>query len=73
MMQTPMTQSSKWTLRLVLLATALALTVVFVAENFVIVEIRLLGRQLEVRLAWALLMAGGMGLLLGLLLPRPWR
>ena len=72
-MQTPMTQSSKWTLRLVLLATALALTVVFVAENFVIVEIRLLGRQLEVRLAWALLMAGGMGLLLGLLLPRPWR
>ena len=62
-----------WTIRLVALATALALVVLVIAENFVVVEVRLVTRAIETRLAWALLVAAGLGLVAGLLLPRPWR
>ncbi len=71
--EAPRGRSHGWILRLVALATALALVVLFVAENFVVVEVRLVTRQVEVRLAWAMLSAGGLGLVAGLLLPRPWR
>ena len=71
--EAPIGRGHGWILRLVALATALALVVLFVAENFVVVEIRLVTRQVEVRLAWAMLSASGLGLVAGLLLPRPWR
>ncbi len=62
-----------WTRRLVVLAVVLALIVVLVAENFVIIEVRLISRTVEVRLAWALLTAAMVGIITGLLLPRLWR
>lgn len=55
------------------LAASLALAVLFVAENFVIVEIRLVTWELQARLAWAMLVSGGLGIVAGLLLPRLWR
>jgi uncharacterized integral membrane protein len=59
-----------WTLRLVGFALVAVLLVVFVAENFVVVEVRLLLWRIDVRLAWALLLAGLLGFVLGLLAPR---
>ena len=59
-----------WTPRLVAWALALALLVLFVAENFEVVEVRLIVWRTEARLAWALLIAGALGFVLGLLLPR---
>ncbi|RIK46798.1 MAG: hypothetical protein DCC58_01900 [Chloroflexi bacterium] len=59
-----------WTLRVALFAVLLALLVVFVAENFVVVEVRLLLWRTEARLAWSLLVAGALGFGLGLLFPR---
>ena len=56
-----------------MLATVLVLLVLFIAENFVVVEVRIITRQVEIRLAWALLIAAGLGIVLGLLLPRLWR
>jgi len=60
----------KWTLRLVLFALLLAALVVFVAENFVVVEVRLFLWRVEARLAWSLLFAGTLGFGLGLLFPK---
>ena len=60
----------RWTPRVVAWAAVLALLVLFVAENFVVVEVRLVLWRAEVRLAWALLLAGALGFLLGWLLPR---
>jgi hypothetical protein len=54
-----------WTLRLVFLAVALALLVAFVAENFSEVEVRLFITKERTRLAWALLIASGLGFVLG--------
>jgi len=73
MTQTPVKRRRQWTLRLVTLATVLALLTVFVAENFVVVELRFVTHRAEVRLAWAVLVAAVIGILAGLLLPRPWR
>lgn len=58
------------TLRLVAVAVLLGLLVLFVGENFAPVEVRLIVWRTETRLAWALLAAGGVGFLAGLLLPR---
>ena len=68
--ETPRGRGRGWTLRLVELATALALVVLLIAENFVVVEVRLLLWRTEARLAWALLLAGALGFVLGLLFPR---
>lgn len=73
MAEAPIGRGRGWTLRLVALATALALAVLLIAENFVVVDVRLVTRPIETRLAWALLVAGGLGVVAGLLLPRPWR
>jgi uncharacterized integral membrane protein len=59
-----------WTLRLPLAALLLALSVIFVAENFVVVEVRFFIWRTDARLAWALLIAGALGFGLGLLTPR---
>ncbi|MDQ3654034.1 MAG: LapA family protein [Chloroflexota bacterium] len=50
---------------LVLLATGLGLLVFFVADNFVLVDVRLFTFQRQMRLAWALLIAFAVGALFG--------
>jgi uncharacterized integral membrane protein len=59
-----------WTARLIAFAVVAMLLVGFVAQNFVTVEVRLLLWRVESRLAWALLLAGALGFILGLLAPR---
>ena len=63
-------RSGTWTARLVLAAAAMGLLVLFIAENFVRVEVRLILVRVETRLAWALLLAGLLGLIAGVLIPR---
>ncbi len=55
---------------LVLVATGLALLVFFVADNFVLVEVRLFTFQRQMRLAWALLIAFAVGALFGAIAAR---
>lgn len=62
--------SGSWTLRLPLFALLLVLFVTFVAENFIVVEVRVLFWRSDIRLAWALVIAGLLGFGLGLLFPR---
>ncbi|MBI4301120.1 MAG: hypothetical protein HY664_00755 [Chloroflexi bacterium] len=59
-----------WPARLWLFAIALGLLALFIAENFVSVEIRLLVIKVETRLAWGLLLAGLLGFVAGLIVPR---
>lgn len=59
-----------WHPRLFAWAIILALLVVFIAENFETVEVRLIVARTETRLAWALLLAAVLGFGAGLLLPR---
>jgi uncharacterized integral membrane protein len=59
-----------WTGRLVILAIATILLLVFIAENFVLVEVRLIFVQVETRLAWGLLLAAFLGFVGGLALPK---
>lgn len=69
----PIGRERRWTFRLVTLATSLALVVLFIAEKFVIVELRLVTWEFQARLAWVVLIAGGLGVVAGLLLSRVWR
>lgn len=55
--------------RLVLGALISLILVLFIADNFVTVEVRLIFWSTQTRLAWALLIAGGLGFLAGLLVP----
>ena len=57
------------TLRLVLWAIALGLLVLFIAENFLTVEVRLIVARIETRLAWALIIAAVLGFLTGYFWP----
>ncbi len=50
---------------LVLAAAGLALLVFFIADNFVLVDVRLFTFQRQIRLAWALLIAFAVGALFG--------
>lgn len=59
-----------WTVRLVVLAVVLALLVVFVAENFSEVEVRLFVTKERTRLAWALLIASTLGFVIGYITAR---
>lgn len=58
------------TLRLVLWAIALGLLVLFIAENFLTVEVRLIVGRVQTRLAWALIIAAVLGFLTGYFWPR---
>ena len=73
MIQPPIERGGKVTLWSIILAIILALVVIFIAENFVVIELRLITRAVEARLAWVVLAAGSIGVVIGLLLPRPWR
>lgn len=55
---------------LVGLALFLVLLIFFIAENFVLVEIRLIVTRVWVRLVWALLATFLIGLVIGVLLGR---
>ncbi len=55
------------TLRLVALAVALASLVVFVAENYVLVEVRFFTVATRTRLAWGLIIASAFGFVVGYL------
>lgn len=55
---------------LVGLALFLVLLIFFIAENFVLVEIRLIVTRVRVRLVWALLATFLIGLVIGVLLGR---
>ncbi|MBA2470067.1 MAG: DUF1049 domain-containing protein [Chloroflexia bacterium] len=50
---------------LVLAAVGLALLVFFIADNFVLVDVRLFTFQRRMRLAWALVIAFAVGALFG--------
>jgi len=56
-----------WTLRLVALAVVLALLVAFVAENYILVDVRLITFTSRTRLAWALIIASVLGFIVGYL------
>ena len=60
--------TTKRLLLVVGIATFLGLVVLFVADNFVLVQIRLVNLRIEMRLAWALLITFLLGILGGLLL-----
>jgi uncharacterized integral membrane protein len=51
-------------------ALILAILVLFVADNFVLIEIRLVNVRVQTRLAWALLIAVLGGGIIGFLLAR---
>lgn len=63
-------QRRNWTFRLIVWALVVAILALFIAENFNIVEVRLIVIRVEIRLAWALLLASGLGFVAGLLVPR---
>lgn len=56
----------RWTVRLVLVAAVLLLLTLFVAANYVLVEVRLIFWEGQVRLAWALVVAWFSGVILTL-------
>ena len=57
-------------LRALAMACGLVLLLTFVAANFVLVDVRLWGLNVETRLAWAVVVAGGLGFAAGLLYSR---
>lgn len=57
-------------LGLVVAAVLFSLLVLFVADNFVLIEIRLVNIRIQMRLAWALLIAVLVGLAIGFLAGR---
>lgn len=59
---------------LVAATAVLSLTVFFVADNYVLVEVRIFTFEVQARLAWALIIAFAIGALAGVLLSRlRWR
>lgn len=65
-------RSISWSraLRAVFVACVLVVVVLFVAANFVLVDVRLLGLRLEVRLAWAVVVPAALAFGGGLLYAR---
>ena len=60
----------RWSVRLALGAAAMVALTLVAAANFVLVELRLIVWSGDVRLAWALLAAAALGVVLGLVAPR---
>lgn len=50
---------------LVIVAVLAALLMLFVADNFVLTEVRFLNRGIQVRLAWAMIIPLALGLSIG--------
>ena len=65
-------RSISWSraLRAVFVACGLVVVVLFVAANFVLVDVRLLGLRFEVRLAWAVVVPAALAFGGGLLYAR---
>jgi uncharacterized integral membrane protein len=63
-------QEWTWTGRLVAAAVVLGLLALFIVLNSEKVEIDMLLASTDIRLGWALLLAGALGFLAGLLFPR---
>jgi hypothetical protein len=57
-------------LRALSVACGLVLVVTFVAANFVLVDVRLWGLNVEMRLAWAVVVSAGLGFAGGVLYSR---
>ncbi len=55
---------------MVALAVLLLLLVLFVADNFVLIEVRLVVTRIQMRLAWALIIAFLLGILAGIAISR---
>jgi uncharacterized integral membrane protein len=53
---------------LVAVAALCAMLAIFVADNFILTQVRLFTVTFQVRLAWALLIAFGVGVVVGVLL-----
>jgi len=60
----------RWTFWLVIAAVILAMIASFVTQNYETVEVRLLFWSVNVRLAWAVILAWLIGVLFGWLAPR---
>jgi hypothetical protein len=60
-------------LRALVVACALVLVLTFVAANFVLVDVRLWGLSVEIRLAWAAVVPGALGFGAGVLFCRTGR
>ena len=63
----------RWTVWLVIIAGMLATLTLVAAANYFFVELRLIVWSGEIRLAWVVFGALGLGFLLGLAAPRPRR
>lgn len=59
------TRDRSWTTRVVVAAIVTLCLAIFIAENFVTVEVRLFVARTETRLAWALLVAAALGFVAG--------
>lgn len=59
----------RWLPRLIVWAVVLGLLAIFIAQNFDTVDVHLFLWDVSLELAWALLIAAGLGFVLGLLLP----
>jgi uncharacterized integral membrane protein len=59
------------TMRFVLVAIILAADAIFVAQNYVDIELRFLALDVDTHLSWMLVVALLPGIAIGLLLPRP--
>lgn len=69
-MALPQWHSWRWAGKLALVAVVFSLLTVFVADNFIMVEMRLIFWSVETRLAWSLLFAAILGFSMGLLVAR---
>ncbi len=63
-------QSSQWRVRLIVFAIIVLVLVVFIAQNWETVEVRLIIGRTETRLAWALIVAALLGYAAGWLTPK---
>jgi uncharacterized integral membrane protein len=63
-------ESQRSPARLVVWGVALVLLVIFIAQNYLLVELRILFWRVDIHLIYALIGAGVLGFLIGWLLPR---
>lgn len=66
----PFWKTWRWTVTMALIAVCLTLLTLFIADNFVVVEVRLIFFKLKMRLAWSLFFAAVLGFVIGVLTDR---